>query len=507
MSGILRQSVANAVATGSILVGGTLGTIVVARLLGPESLGVVTYAAWIVATALTFADLGIPGALARYLPDLGRREGEAAAGALSRRLSLCFVAAAAVAVLGLLGAALWLYRTQPASAGPVHPGAYLSNAVFWLLVAAAVAGQSASGLAIGILRGRQQFGLMARVLSLAALTQVVTTVVGAWLYGVTGALAGAALVGIVPALFLATSLRPRGPVPPELRSRVARYCVATWLSFVLATVAWTRTEIFFLERSWGPQSVALFSVGLTLANLAVQAPLLLTGPLLPHLAGHVGAGDLDRAAGLYRDGMRLLSMLVVPACLGLAAILPTLVPLLYGPGFEGAVLPGAILVAAAGLSALNSVAQVYLNATERSAVNVSVCAAAAVGVVVAGLTAVPAYGLLGAALARMAIQFAATAVSIAYVQRRLGAPAPLADLARILAAALACAAVAFLLVRAFPGPATLVVAIPAGAACYALALKLLGGVHTSDLDALRRLTAGLPRPFARLTAGAVRFYG
>lgn len=68
--GLARQSAANALATGSILISGALSTIIVARLLGPADLGVVTYAAWVVSITLMVADLGIPGSLARYLPEL-----------------------------------------------------------------------------------------------------------------------------------------------------------------------------------------------------------------------------------------------------------------------------------------------------------------------------------------------------------------------------------------------------------------------------------------------------
>ncbi|MGY2051404.1 lipopolysaccharide biosynthesis protein [Methylobacterium sp. JK268] len=506
MSSIARQSVANAVASGAILIGGTLSTIAAARLLGPERLGVVTYGAWLVSIALMVADLGIPGALARYVPDLRQRGEDGTADGLTRLLFRRFLLSACLTAATLAGTALWLGRGG--AVGPVTPDHYLSNPIFWLLVAGAILGQSASGFTVGLLRGRQEFGRMARVMLAAALIQVAVSTLGAVVLGVTGAMLGGIAVGLAPALFLCLALRRGGaPVPAELRQRVRRYCQATWASYLLAAIVWTRTEIFFLERSWGSGAVALFSVGVTLANLAVQLPLLLTGSLLPHFAQHIAAGDQERAVALYRTSMRVLAMMVFPACLGVVAIAPALVPLLYGDGFAGAVLPTAILVGASALSALTSVAQTFMNASERNGFNVAVGAVSAVGVILSGLTLVPAYGLLAAAAARTAIQLCSTAACLLYVERRLAAPAPLAALARLLAAAALCAAAAHAVVRAVPGPGAVLIAIPVGMLTYALGLKLFGCIGEAERRLLQSVTDALPRPAARVMSGAVRFYG
>lgn len=506
MSSLARQSIANAVATSSILLGGTLSTISVARLLGPESLGVVTYAAWLVSIIMIIADLGIPGALARYLPELRRRGECEAADGLTVILFRRFAAATGIVALGLAGWALWFHQEDAAPFGPVASDHYLSNSLFWLLVAGAIVGQSASGFTAGLLRGRQDFGRMARVMLAAALTQIVVTVAGAIALGTTGALVGGIVVGLVPAAFLAGALHRGGPVTPDLRRRVRRYCQATWASYLLAAIVWTRTEIFFLERSWGSGAVALFSIGVTLANLAVQAPLLLTGSLLPHLAQHIAASEHEQAVAIYRTGMRLLAMMVIPACFGIVAVAPALVPLLYGRGFEGAVLPTAILVGAAALSALTSVTQTFMNASERNGFNVAVGLAGAAGVVLAGLTLVPDYGILAAAAVRTAIQFGATAASIWYVHRHLRAPAPLLAIARIIAAASLCAGAAHAVVLAIPGPAAVAAAIPVGVITYAVGLKLFGCVGEADLRLVHGMTDALPGTLSRLMSGAARFY-
>ncbi|WP_018262406.1 lipopolysaccharide biosynthesis protein [Methylobacterium sp. WSM2598] len=495
----------NAVATGSIVIGGTLSTIIVARVLGREGLGVFTYGMWLVGLSVLVADLGIPGALARYLPDLRRQENGAAADGLARYLfgRYALLMAAGVAVLLSASAPLWKDHLH---VGPIGTVGYLANPLFWLLVAAAFVGQGAGNFVVGLLRGRQEFGRMARIMLATAVIQVAAAGIGSWLFGVAGALAGSVLIGLCPAVFLASGLRRGAPVAPALRARIARYCGSTWTSYLLASVVSTRTEIFFLERSWGSSEVALFSICVTLSNLAVQAPLLLTGTLLPHLSQQIAMGEHERAAALYRSGMRFLAMMVVPACFGTAAIAPAFIPLVYGSQFADAALPAAILVGASAIGAVTSVAQIYMNASERNGFNLGVGAAGALSIVLSGLLVVPVYGVIGAALTRAAVQLCGAALLLLYAHRVLKAPAPMADLARIVASSLLCAAVAHAVIRAVPGPASVGLAIVAGIVSYGFALKLFGCITKADLAMLRAEIGILPRPFGRVLSKAVSFY-
>jgi O-antigen/teichoic acid export membrane protein len=489
-----------------MLLGGAVSTIAMARILGPEGLGVVTYAAWLAGITIMLGDLGIPGALARYLPDLRRRREDAQADGLTVYLLRRFTMACSLVALGLagIGVGLWLLR-QPGS-WEITPSQYLANPLFWVLVAGGVVGQSAAGFTVGLLRGRQEFGRMARVMLAAALTQVAASVSGATMFGIGGALLGGVFVGLIPAVFLAGAVHSGAPVEPELRRRVGRYCRATWASYLLAAIVWTRTEIFFLERGWGSGTVALFAVGITLANLAVQAPLLLTGSLLPHLAQHVAAGEHAEAVAIYRTGMRVLAMMVIPACFGVAAIAPALVPLLYGGGFGDAVLPATILVGASALSTLTAVTHLFMNASERNGFNVVVGAVSAVALVAAGLTVIQSQGVVAAAAARTGIQFVTAAVSLWYVHHHLDAPAPLGAVARITAAAALSAAAAHAVVLAVPGPVAVLPAIPAGIVVYALGLKLFSCVGEPELRLVRGLADSLPGRLPQLMNGAVRFY-
>lgn len=257
-------------------------------------------------------------------------------------------------------------------------------------------------------------------------------------------------------------------------------------------------EIFFLERSWGSHAVGLFTVSLTIANLATQGPRLLSGALLPYLSHQQGVGAYDKARGAYAMGMRVMAFLVFPACFGAAAIAPALLPALYGRDFAAAIPSAIILVSAAAFNATASVAFTYLFAMERTRFVFVIGSLGAALCIAAGLTLVPAFGPIAAASTRAAIQTLIAGASVWYISRRLNCPAPLSSLGRLLLASLMCAIVARLCINALPAPASLFVAIPSGALVYAAAVRMLNALPAADLDRLVSAVTILPRPMHRV---------
>jgi O-antigen/teichoic acid export membrane protein len=146
-----------------------------------------------------------------------------------------------------------------------------------------------------------------------------------------------------------------GPLAVDIRVRASRYALYAWAGALSSAFVWSRAEVFFLNRSAGSAAVGLFSVGVTLANLASQGPMLLTAGLLPYFAQAFGKGALAEMREAYASATRVLAFLVFPACFGMAAVLPTLLPLLYGRPFAGALPAATILVIGAGIGSVASV--------------------------------------------------------------------------------------------------------------------------------------------------------
>jgi len=285
-----------------------------------------------------------------------------------------------------------------------------------------------------------------------------------------------------------------GELPSDLKQRVRRFALESWAGYLVTGFAWARMEVFFLHVSWGSQSVALFSASVTLANLATQGPLLLTNGLLPYLSRQQGHREDRTQQATYATGMRLLAFLIFPACLGAAAIAPALVPAIYGKAFSGAVPSTVVLLCGATVTASCSVGFIYLLAMERTRFVVATGGVAALAVIVCGVTLVPTFGVMAAAIARAVIQASTSIVTIWYLSRYLDCPTPVADLARIAAAALICAGAAFVCITWVQGPAGITLAVLAGVCVYGVAARLLRVLPKSDAERLLNALAMLPRP-------------
>ena len=484
---LAHSTLYSAISSLSVILGGFLSSVLTARLLGVEAAGVVAFATWAISVGVMVGDLGVPGAIARYLPDLRSRGLSDDAKALIRWLARGLLGAAALIFLAFLGCGLVTgYDAQfRGSEGS-------SNPTFWIIVGGACLLQTIASLCNGYLRGKQDFARLARLTLIAGALQVAATVAGALTFGALGALAGAIAVGLPLLVLLPEILGFAGQPPAELKRRVRRFAWESWASYLVTAFAWARMEIVFLQVSWGSHAVALFAVSLTLANLATQGPLLLTGGLLPHLSQR-RAGEEDRGPQeVYATGIRLLAFLLLPACLGAAAIAPSLVPAMYGKEFSGAVPSTMVLLCGSAVAAPSSVAFTYLLAMERTRFVLAIGGAAAAAVTIGGLTLVPVFGVMAAAIARAAIQASAAVATMWYLARYVDCPTPIMSLVRIAVAASASAAIALACVTLVPGPPGIAAAVALGVCTYGVLARLLKILPKRDTERLSSALAVLP---------------
>lgn len=470
-------------------VGSVMTSVILAHTLGVEGTGAVAFALWGVMVAATIADLGGQASLARYLPELaaaGRpREAQRVAALLRRVLLLSSIAA--VAGFGLF--AFWEWHVTRLSP---------SMAATWALVGLACGLQTLAGFTSGYLRGVQRFDRLAVLTACSVVLQLACVAVGSIILGIPGALAGYCTGSLLPAMLCLVRSPERRPLSPELRTRLRRYAFYSWAGALASTFVWSRAELFFLQRSSGSGAVGLFTVGVTLANMAAQGPILLTAGLLPYFAESFGKRALDDMREAYATATRVLGFLVLPVCFGLAAVMPTVLPLIYGQAFADAVPSATVLVIAAGIGTTSSVGTSVLLALERSDFIFLSGVLTALLSVCAGFTVIPAFGLMGAAWARCLVQITAVALGSWFIYRRLGFPLPFGGLARLVLAALACAAAARVVITVVPGPRSLAAAVLAGAITYLIAVRMLGALPARDRDRLRALAGMLP---SRLGSG------
>ncbi len=507
-SRLLRKSLTGAVAGASVTLANFLGGLVVARMLGVTSTGVVAYVVWLSLLLAPIADLGLPATIERFGAELRGLGDETQARNLASNLlrvlaiPLCIVAA----VMALLAALPDVARLSGlANVGATS--AQSSEKLLPLLVTAFVTVQVLGMYSYAYLRSRQAFDTAARLAVASLALQVSGIAFGGASFGITGAVAGYICGMILPAI---AALRVAGRparVDKRVSQRVARYARYVWTANVANAFIWSRAEVPFLAHYQGPEAVALFVVALTLTNLAIQGPLLLTGAALPILSEHRGRNDEEAMRHIYATGTRTLALLVFPACLGMAAIMPVLLPLIYGQAFAGAVPTASILVSIAAIAAPSMVATQVIYAMERSDFACLSGLVGAFATILAGFFLVPRFGLLGATVGRSTIQLLMISITTWFVVRRLRYPFPAQELARLFLAATAAALVARLCVDAAPHPSTLALAVPLAVAVYIMALRFLNALPTSDVLMFANFASALPRPLSYAAEALLRFVG
>lgn len=492
---LARNSAFNTIAGLTAAATALLTAVLIARTLGPEGAGVVAFAVWVAYMGVTIGDPGVTTTLIRYLPELRARGQHTLVSTIASALVRVLMAALTVTVLGLAAGLIYLNGS----------GTSAMSGQAWLIAGLLILVNGLGAAFMAYLKGLQQFDEVAALTLKSGALQLIVVTAGVLLLGVPGALLGYVAASILPAALSFQLVRAPPSIPDEFKVRVLRFAPLSWAIMIVSGPVWYRAELFFLQLYWGMESVGLFSVGIALAGVATLLPTLMTGAVLPHFGGLIGRDAIDEMKSTYRQATRLISLVVFPTCFGMAAVAPALVPLLYGGQFEAAI-PAAMIVTAGSaiVFAAGVNANVLLSFERGKLLLVSNLIGLAI-MVVAGLIVIPAYGMVGAALSRVAVQTIVVGIELWLVVRLFGFAAPVIDVIKTAAAAALCAAAAYGCVRFIGGATSLLIAVPAGAAVYFASIRELGVLRPSDLGMLERATAPLPKLVRTPLLQCIRF--
>jgi O-antigen/teichoic acid export membrane protein len=486
MSSFARNTLLGFSSGAAVALAGFIGNTITARLLGPASLGVFAYVVFCVTIGSMIASLGIGIVQQRFIPNL-RAEGrnDEADGLIGSTTRLSMVAA----LVGSL--ALFAFLYWPGRSATEGPSDSSRNIVIALALVWFISWRMAEVYQF-YLRGEQRFGELARLSAVSALIKLAVMASGAWLFGIPGALAGFIAANLLPASRIFRLLRVRPHIAKALKSQVVRFALASWATAVLGGLVFGRTEILFLEHYTGIGAVGYFAAAVTVAEMAVQIPPLLLSALLPRFSEQYGRGAQDDMHRLYRTMTALIAMVIVPLCLGLAAIAPVLVPLLFGADFDDAVLVASVLLIAAAVSSLGVTTAYLLQSIGKTGFLLMSNGVGLVGTIALAFLLIPSYGLMGAACSRGVVQVSVVLIETWYVTRRMRIAPPYRVLGAITLASVAQGAVAYFVCRELGGAVSLLIAIPAAVVTYLIALRLLAVIPKVAPELTDRLADGAP---------------
>lgn len=248
-----------------------------------------------------------------------------------------------------------------------------------------------------------------------------------------------------------------------------------------------RLDVSLLSFLAGQAEVGLYAAAYRLTESTQFVPWALTGAMLPWLARE-GRGSVGRGLEL---ALKAMNAMLVPIGLGFVLFAESLIGALYGSAFEGSVLPLRLLGFTSVLYGVQALAGTTFIARDAPAAFAWLVGPVVLVNLVANLVLIPHYGADGAAATALASSVLLAALSLVFVQRRVGR----LRLVHAFAGPLAAGAVMALVAVALPGPALprAVVAVVAYTVAFA-AFELTAFRQ----DALALLAALPPRVRSRL---------
>jgi len=493
---IARNSVLAAVDTVAGLLSALVGSVAVARLLGPAKLGYYNYVLFICNITNRLASLGVPLATRKYLAEyLGR--GDFLAARTIWRWTLRFQSLMALIVV-VLGLAIVAWQV------PEGHRLYAALAVLSLAPAMQMAMYSAANTATEDFAGNVKSSIVSTVVGLCGL--LLALLMGWDLPGLAAALLLERTTDLI--LRRRYSLRrsrywlqnASAAATPDQLARVSglkpalrRFCLQASLLQLLNIVVWDRSEMLFLKHFCDIRQVAFYSLGFNITQRLLLLPRAFVSAVSASVMVRIGR-EAQSAAALTVTAFRLMAFLALPVSFGVAALSDPVIRILYGSRFLPAIPVLGLLAAFAGAKALMFPAQDLLVAANRQGALLKIMTFTACLNLLLDFLLIPARGAMGAAVANSVSQTTA-AVAVWWASLRgFEVRFPLASFSRLLLAASACGAVALGFVLWIPGPLGAAAAVVAGALVYASGLRLMQPLEPGDRERLSRLEAQLPAP-------------
>jgi len=473
-----------------------VGSIVAARLLGPEGMGKQSFIAW---TALSLALLlgdGLSMGVVRFVGErIGAGRPDEARGlfgwALRWEVLAGIVGFAACALLGAVRGEL-----QAA----------------WLLAGVACTAITIHNVPAAVLLGSQRFrqstvpGLLTGGAGVAA--TVIVLQAGGGITGMFAVEAVATTVNLVWTLVLARrvthELSATAQLPATLRRAAARFSLVTTGTVVFGLVVWQRSEFFFLDRYNAASEIAAYSVAFAAVAAAQRVPDGLTNVVMPAIATLFGARENERLRAGFWRAFRLVTVVSLPLAAGMIAVGPRTLSFVYGAAYERAGIVLVVLMLAFPLVPIRHLGASLLLGVGLQGRTVAADAVASAANVVAAVLLVPRHGAVGAAWANAIAQVVSfVAILVLAAPHVRPADVRAGHLARAGIASAAAGLGGWLGVQAVGGGLGVLAGVALGAAAYVLVAVPLRALDADDAawlaanagDRLGGVVARACRPF------------
>ena len=444
--------------------------ILVARGLGDEALGRISFAYSFTYIFVLLTDLGLNILVVREVARERGRAGQYLGNLLSIRLLSSTVAFALIAGAIMLSG----YPPEVVTVVLLFAGINLARGILELY------GAVFSGLEV-----------MGREAVLKNLHQVSLFVSGGFALAVGCGTVGVAvglLIGSVLVVVIGSGMVRR--TIPLFRPLWDR---ALWLTLVrralplgitvMFIVLFNESDIVLLSYlGHGEREVGWYAAASRVMKMLQLIPMLVVTAVYP-VFSDLARGPQGALSIAYRGTLKLLLMIAIPAAIVVAGLAQPLIHLVYGPGFGKAALPLRLLACSIPFVYVGYVLVNVLVSSDRTKLAALATGGAAVVNITANLLLIPIFGIVGAALAAIAGQLSLVVIGAVAVERAVTVSRWFQLVSKPVVAGLAMVMAVGLMVQT----SWWAVAFFAGLSIYLLVLGLTGALREEEFMAVRRL--------------------
>ncbi len=494
---IVANSALNAAAGLALLLIGFVCSIITARLLGPEANGIIAFSLWLAVTAALISELGTGVILLRLLPQLKVQGHDEAARRGFAAYLLRPVVLATIVVTVLYFLAFWVAE---------HEHWAKTAPLVVLLTGILIFIQSIGSFTKNVMLGEQDVAAFFRMSVIAGMLQLAGVLGGALLFGIPGAICGY-IFGFVPQFIYSLGiLRSRTNACGIAPGYLVSSSLILSVQYIVDSIFLNRIELFFLERSHGVEMVGYYAAALSLANLALQLPVQLTGSLVPYYSEKLKLHDTDRLpVAVFESVVRSIAYITLPLSFGLAAIAPTLVIVVFGEAFAPSGPMLRILALVAPAFVLGMICTQYLFSQDRIKDRLKIGVIGAATMVAGALVVVPSFGGEGAAAVRLIVFLVMAVLMLRGMEFEGSLSRMYRTVGRVALAALLCGITAYGVLQLLAGVLGLIISIACGALAYFVALRLLAAIPVEDHAPIEDLVARLPGRLASVGGRLIAF--
>jgi O-antigen/teichoic acid export membrane protein len=345
------------------------------------------------------------------------------------------------------------------------------------------------------------FGKMATVTLISIIVSRTTAVILATLnMGLDGVLIGYITGSLVALAVAACFLRGKLPKTTHNASLkpILKFSLPLFLSSLTLLILNQAGIVVITAMTTDYSLTGVYYIALNSVAVLSIVWIPITTTIFPALSAKHGLKKPEDITNILKTSSRYLIYIILPSCLGLAAISPTALAFFYGQDYLPGAIPLSILSVATIIIALYSLFTTALTAIGKTTQILKINVILAVSTVAMLSTIVPFLQIVGAALARLITWIIGIALAFYLLQKEITVQLDKEALWKATAASIAI--VPFLLTfeatisKNLSITQTLIIEVLTAVTIYAFSLRILKALKSQDFELLRQ---ALPKPLTK----------